>query len=125
MAKCPIEKSAQRFGYRVGEIGESKASQVIDFEVEELGNDHILTDAAKVLNSKPAKSAVLEVIDSCFGKDAQAVWLTKTKKRAEEMYGPGEANKITIPEGAVILSNLGDDGQLWVYKKQELCWCSS
>lgn len=122
MPKCPIKKSTQRFGYRVGEIGESKAFQVIDFEVKELGNEHILTDAAKVLKSKPTKSAVLEVIKSCFGKDAQAVWLTKTKKRAEEMYGPGEADKIAIPKGAVILSDLGNDGQLWVYKKQELRW---
>lgn len=120
MPQCPIEKKTQRFGYRVGEIGESSASHVIDFEVKELGNDHILTDAAKVLKTKSSNSAVQKAINLCFGNDAQAVWLTKKKKRAEEMYGPGEVDKIIIPKGAVILSDLGDDGQLWVYKKQKL-----
>ena len=110
---------AQRFGYRVGEVAADKAAAVITFEIEELDNTHILREAAKQLNCQPTLPAVLKAVETRWGPKAKAIWLGDNKKWIEERYGPGRANKVLLPENAVILSNLGDDGKLYVYSGEE------
>lgn len=114
----------RRHGYRVGEVAEANAINVLDFEIDELGNEHIITEAAKALHVEPTKEDVQQAIKERFGPDAQAIWLCSTRKRAEHMYGPGVADKIRIPRGAVVISDLGADGRLYVYRNQRLKWWS-
>lgn len=115
-------KKLDRSGFRVGEIGESNAERLIQFEVDELGNDHIIRDAANVLHTKATRRAVFSAIRGRFGKNAQAIWLCRDKSWCEQRYGyPGqEADQIKIPKGAIVISDLGSDGQLWLMKKQKV-----
>ena len=117
--KCP-RSTKQKYGYRVGDIAEFDAKKVLKFEVEEMGNVPMLDYIGKTFNTKASLKSIYKAIDKCFGKDAQAVWLTRKKNQAEEYYGPGEADKIKIPKGASEVLDLGPDGQLFIYKKQKL-----
>jgi hypothetical protein len=55
-------------GFRVGgEHGTFPATLVIPFEVEELGNNHILEEASKVLQCEPTLDAIKKaLINACF-----------------------------------------------------------
>lgn len=119
MIKCP-RPSKQKYGYRIGEVLESDAKAVIEYEVEEMGNVPMLDYIGKSFNTDPNLRAISKAIDKCFGNNAQAIWLTRTKRYAEEYYGPGEADKIKIPKDAAKVIDLGPDGQLFIYKKQRL-----
>lgn len=108
----------KRIGYRVGEPLETRAIDVIKFEVQELGNDHMITDVAKALKCAADLLSIEGELESRFGRDAIGMWLCENGEWAKKRYGPGDLFKIEIPMDAVIGSDLGEDGQFWIWKKQ-------
>ena len=57
------QKSMNPKGFRVGgEHGTFPATLVVPFEVEELGNEHILEEASKVLQCEPTLDAIKKAI---------------------------------------------------------------
>lgn len=54
---------------------------------------------------------------------AKAIWLCADKRVCKERYGEysetGHVDTITLPSNAVLLSDLQEDGQLWVYSGEE------
>lgn len=113
--------SKDAVGYRVGTPEITKAADVIDFEVKQLGNTHIVEDAARALGTIPVvdatEEAVIAEVEKRFGPDAVALWLVRDPEYANERYGPGVVLKVTVPSDALVLSDLGEDGQLWVWPK--------
>jgi hypothetical protein len=105
-------------GYRVGEPQFTNASKVIEFEVEEMGNAHLLDDVGKALNVEPTLDAINLAIRQRFGSDAVAMWLTDEPEVAEKLYGPGEAYEVTVPGDAILGSDLGRDGKLWIWARK-------
>lgn len=104
-------------GYRVGEPQEQNAIKVIRFEVNELGNTHLLTEISKKLHVEPYLDPITSAIEKRFGRDATAMWLCDTLEQAKDRYGKcGEPYGVVIPEDAIMVSNLGDDGKLWLWK---------
>jgi hypothetical protein len=110
-----LEEEPRRVGYRVGEPQEIDAKKVIEFEVLELGNEHLLTDLAKALSTEPKLPSINRAIDEQFGVDAEAMWLCDTPAQAQRRYGPGEAYEVEIPVDAIVGSDLGPDGKLWIW----------
>jgi hypothetical protein len=107
-------------GYRVGEPAETSASKVLEFEVEQLENEHILSEVSRTLNCQPSLDSIKKTVCDRFGPAAQAVWLCKNRSHAEKMYGPGNVYSVTLPSNAVKISDLGEDGQLWLYEPERL-----
>lgn len=110
------EEAHARVGYRVGEPEETNAKKVIEFEVVELGNEHILVDVGKALNVTPTLPVIKGAIDERFGPGAEAIWLCDTLEHAVKRYGPGEAYSVEIPPDAFVISDLGPDGKLWIWR---------
>ena len=109
-------------GYRVGLPDVTRAADVIHFEVTQLNNTHLLRDAAEEFEL-PApwdEQAVTAEVEKRFGPDAVAMWLTRDPDYARERYGPGVVYRVQIPVGAVVISDLGSDGQLWVWRKENV-----
>ena len=115
-------------GYRVGgEFGTYPATLVLPFEVEELGNTHILEEASKVLKCEPTLEAVKKAITDKWGENAKALWLCDNRADAREHYGrdletgkrTGVISKVTLPVNAKVISNLGADGKLYVFNGEE------
>jgi len=117
----PISKPKTKHGFRIGEVYETKATSVLSFEVNELGNTHLLEDAAAVLKCQPNLEDINREITKRWGANAKAVWLCDCKAWAEELYGSGEdkANKVLLPQNAMVLSDIGADGKLYVYQGSE------
>jgi len=113
----PGGSNPTRIGYRVGEPQETNAKKLIEFEVVELGNKHLLVDIGKALGAPPNLESVVKTIEDRFGKDAEAMWLCDTPEWAEKRYGPGEAYVTRIPEEAIVACDLGPDGKLWIWGK--------
>jgi hypothetical protein len=115
-------------GFRVGgEFGTYPATLVVPFEVEELGNTHILEEASKVLQCEPALEAVKKAITDKWGANAKALWLCDNRADAREHYGrdletgksTGVISKVTLPVNAEVISNLRSDGKLYVFNGEE------
>jgi len=106
------------FGFRVGEPEKTRAVDVIKFEVEELGNDHMITDVAAALGTARDLASLEAAIRQRFGEDATGMWLCMDPEWAKKRYGPGDLYKVMIPVDAIIGSDLGDDGQFWIWRKQ-------
>lgn len=105
-------------GYRVGEPQFTNAKKIIEFEVVDSGNEPMLDDLAAALHCEPTLQSINKALDAQFGSDAIAIWLTDTPNLAEKHYGPGEAYKVKIPPGAIVGVDLGEDGKLWIWRKQ-------
>ena len=116
----PLFEEPKNIGYRVHEPEETKAIDVIKFEVQELGNDHMLTDVAKALGTGPDLYFLENAISLKFGADAVGMWLCKDPKWAKKRYGPGDLYEVKIPSDALVGSDLGDDGQFWIWRKQPI-----
>ena len=100
---------------------ERRAAIIVRYEVEEMGNEHIIEDACKALGLDDCNlDNVLKAIEKEFGPDAMAIWLA-TKEYASKYYcGPGERpTAILIPKDAVIISDLKDEGALFAWKRTE------
>jgi len=126
----PENKMKRKGGWRVGDSEVTKADRVITFEMEELGNEHVVEEASRKLGTKPFLKDVLEAIEKRWGANAQAVWLCDKKSDAEHNYGyagrldetgrtkPDSAFKVTLPSNAEVLCDLQDEGKLYVYQKE-------
>lgn len=100
---------------------ERRAAVIVRYEVEEMGNEHVVDEACKALGLDDCNlDNVLKAIEKEFGPDAMAIWLA-TKEYASKYYcGPGERpTAILIPEDAVIISDLKDEGALFTWKRTE------
>lgn len=106
-------------GYRVGEPQETNAKKLIEFEVVESGNVPMLDYLAAALNCEPTLESIKNAIDRQFGADAIGMWLCDSPEWAVERYGPGEAYSVDIPEDAIVGTDLGSDGKLWIWRKEE------
>jgi len=114
--KYHVGSNPTRIGYRVGEPQKTDAKKLIEFEVVELGNKHLLVDIGKALGVAPNLESIVKAINDRFG-EAEAMWLCDTPEWAEKRYGPGEAYVVQISEEAIIGSDLGPDGKLWIWRK--------
>lgn len=116
------DTGADPFGYRVGEPQKTRAVDVLRFEVEDSGNAHMVTDAARALKldfTTATLDTVLAEIEKRFGPDAVAIWTTQDPEWASKQYGPGTVFRVEIPSDALVLSDLGSDGQLWLWRNDE------
>ena len=103
-------------GYRVesGNMGipsNATAKNIIDFEADELGNEHVRENAEIV-----AKKLGIDLSEV---SSEDIVWITRAKETAKELYGYGkdEPTEVDIPKGSVVLTDLGGDGVLVLTKK--------
>jgi hypothetical protein len=119
-----VYSASDPVGYRVGEPLETNALKVLNFEIIEMGNTHLIADVAKALNVQPSWDAIRKALIDRFGEDAKAIWLVDTAEQAERRYGPqgafpieGEVYPVNIPSDAIIGSDLGEDGKLWIWSK--------
>ena len=114
-------------GFRVGGQGTYPATLVVPFEVEELGNTHILEEASKVLKCGATLEAVKKAITDKWGSHAKAIWLCDSRTDAREHYGrdletgkrTGAINTVTLPINAEVISDLGTDGKLYIFNGEE------
>ena len=103
-------------GWRVGEPSETNAKRIIEFEVTDSGNEHLLVDLAKAFSCEATLASVLGAVDSKFGPNATALWLCDSPEWAVYRYGPGEAYSVEVPADAVLGCDLGPDGKLWIWR---------
>ena len=115
-----------RIGFRTetayGE-GYRDAKSVIQHEIEELGNLGEQSEIAQRLGlSKNATLAEIgSEIDKRFGSDAKVLWLA-TKEGVKYYLDNGrieDVDKYKIPENALLIIDLGYDGQLFVMNKAD------
>jgi hypothetical protein len=106
-----------QIGYRVGEIAQHSAFKVLQFEVYQNGNRHVLHDAARTLSCRCIWCDVLKTLFQRFGPQAKAVWLCQRRFVAKHRYGgpDSQVDKIRLPDNASLTCDLGQDGQLYVY----------
>lgn len=104
-------------GFRVGDLDVTLAAKVIDFEIKELGNVHLQKEAKRFfgLRTIPTRTQIRALLRQRYGKKGRAIWLTRTRRQAETRYGPGKADRYVLPTGARIFSDLGEEGQLWIF----------
>jgi hypothetical protein len=116
-----------RKGYRCESYsgsGVRDARAVLEQEVLEQGNEDMIQEAESALNvpvekeiKDPAISLkkVLYEIDNRFGPDPVAIWLGCRSCVIENYCEPGEEpDEYTIPDSAIVISDLGDEGQLFL-----------
>lgn len=99
-------------GFRAGLPQETDAIRVIQFEVEELSNMHLLDDLARAFNCAPTLNAIKKAVERKFGAKAKAIWLCDTPANAQT-YG-SDPYPVQIPRDAILASDLGSDGKLWI-----------
>ena len=128
-------------GYRTeGAYGEGyrDAKAVIEHETKELGNSAERPEAAKRLGLQGTASfkQIGEEIDRRFGPDAKVLWLATREgvkyylDSSMEGYPEDEEHKqpkledetvdrYNIPRGAILLTDLGYDGQLFLMSNKD------
>jgi hypothetical protein len=130
--KLPLSPYARELlqtkkGYRCESYsgsGVRDARSVMEQEVLEQGNEDMIEEAESALNlpvekeiKDPAVSLknVLNEIDNRFGPNAIAIWLGCRSCVIENYCEPGEEpDEYTIPDSAIVISDLGDEGQLFL-----------
>jgi hypothetical protein len=108
-------------GYRVGYPEKTTAWQVLNFEYEELENDHLLDDVARFLGMPKSGHynwpSVLEAFRSKYG-DAPGEWVCPTLRDAityyGDYYGPGTEILQVSYDPKNVVSDLGADGRFVV-----------
>ena len=127
-----------RTGYRTesayGE-GYRNAKEVIKHEIEELGNTGERREIAERMGLPPSAGLeqILKEIDQRFGEDAKVIWLA-TKNSVKDYYLDNEMDdnasmseeekeaaidKYAIPNKALLIVDLGYDGQLFLMENQD------
>lgn len=116
-------------GYRTDaqSIHESyTGSEIIDYEINELGNLDILDTMNELysLNLKTSTDAINK-LDTILGSDFQCLWLANNMLDVIEFYTDGHKrpksiqninssiDKYYIPNTAILISDIGSDGQLF------------
>ena len=111
-------------------------SEIIDYEINELGNLDIL-DTMNELYSLDLKTStdVINKLDPILGSDFQCLWLATNVLDVAEFYTDGHKrpksiqdvdvpiDKYYIPSTAILISDIGSDGQLFAVSK-EYTWNS-
>ena len=111
-----------RIGYRsevaYGE-GYRDAREVIRHEVQELGNEDVLTELRRHLNlsSKASLSQVVDEVNRRFGVDAVALWLADRQTVIEYYEGREGLDRYVIPPDALLAVDIGYDGQMFLMPK--------
>jgi hypothetical protein len=116
-----------RKGYRCESYsgsGVRDAESVLEQEVLEQGNEDMIQEVQSAFNlpveneiKDPAVSLkkILYEIDNRFGPNAIAIWLGCRSCVIENYCEPGEEpDEYEIPDSAVVISDLGDEGQLFL-----------
>ena len=127
-----------RTGYRTesayGE-GYRNAKEVIKHEIEDLRNMGERREIAERMGLPPSAGLeqISKEIDRRFGKDSKVIWLA-TKNSVKEYYLDNEMDdnasmseeekedaidKYTIPDKALLIIDLGYDGQLFLMTSQD------
>lgn len=98
-------------GYRVGwGEGSTVAWKVLNFEYEDLGNEHILDDVSKFISVKGNWPTVLDAFKRQYG-DAMGIWLTREKDDAVEYYGEHGGDLLECDfDPRQVISDIGPDG---------------
>ena len=105
-------------------------SEIIDYEINELGNLDIL-DTMNELYSLDLKTStdVVNELDSILGSDFQCLWLANNMLDVVEFYTDEHKrpkliqninvsiDKYYIPSTAILISDVGSDGQLFAVPK--------
>lgn len=105
-----------QIGYRNDGLSEGifTISEIIEYETEELGNEDIYDTCEELYNTRNP----LEVIENTFGKEVvYGMWFAR-KEDILEYYaedGETEINSYNIPNNAVVISDLGEDGVLFAF----------
>lgn len=111
-------------------------SEIIDYEINNLGNLDIL-DTMNELYSLNLKTStdVINELDAILGSDFQCLWLANNLLDVIEFYTDGHQRPTTIqninvpidkyyiPSTAILISDVGSDGQLFAVSK-EYTWNS-
>lgn len=106
-------------------------SEIIDYEINELGNLDIL-DTMNELYSLNLKTStdVANELDSILGSNFQCLWLANNMLDVAEFYTDGHERPTTIqninvpidkyyiPSTAILISDVGSDGQLFAISKE-------
>lgn len=117
-------------------------SEIIDYEINELGNLDIL-DTMNALYSLNLKTStdVINELNVVLGFDFQCLWLTNNMLDVVELYTDGHKRPTTIkninvpidkyyiPNTAILISDVGSDGQLFAVSKEyewyvDTIWCN-
>ena len=110
--------------------------EIIDYEINELGNLDIL-DTMNELYSLDLKTStdVIDKLDPILGSHFQCLWLANNVLDVAEFYTDGHhrpttirninvpIDKYYIPSTAILISDVGSDGQLFAVPK-EYTWNS-
>lgn len=97
-------------GYRVNWPEENIAWKALNFEYEELHNEHILDDLSDFLGVKGTWSTVLSAFRERYG-NAKGIWLTHSRQAAIKYYGDYGGDILVYEYNPKsIISDLGDDG---------------
>lgn len=101
-------------------------SEIIDYEINELGNLDILDTMNELylLNLKTSTD-VINKLNAILGSDFQCLWLANNMLDVIEFYTDGHKrpksiqnintpiDKYYIPNTAILISDIGSDGQLF------------
>jgi hypothetical protein len=119
-----------RKGYRCESYGGSgvrDAKSVLEQEVLERGNEDMIQEVQTALDLPPREKdpasslkRIFQEIDYRFGPDAVAIWLG-CRSCVIENYceREEEPDEYRIPDSAVVISDLGDQGQLFLMPKKD------
>jgi hypothetical protein len=119
-------------GYRCESYGGSgvrDARSVLKQEVLEQGNEDMIQEAQSALNL-PVEKEILDTakslklliyeIENRFGPDAVAIWLGCRSCVIQNYCEPGEEpDEYKIPDSAIVISDLGDEGQLFLMPRKD------
>jgi len=113
-------------GYRCESFrgaGVRKARDVLRYEIYVLGNEDVLWEACSALGI-PRRDCdfdrMVAEIEGRFGEGAEALWLATERDARENYCEPGEEpDEYEIPEGALPIWDLGDEGALFAWRKWE------
>lgn len=106
-------------------------SEIIDYEINNLGNLDIL-DTMNELYSLDLKTStdVINELNVVLGFDFQCLWLANNMLDVVELYTDGHKrpksihdidvpiDKYNIPSTAILISDVGSDGQLFAVPKK-------
>ena len=134
---------ATHMGYRTenqSDHEEHIGAEVIKFEINELGNQDII-DTCNLLYNLHVKTAqdLIQVLNNKLGKDFNILWLASDPFDCLEFYSDnhkhyhnladakdedGQAidlTEYTVPDNAILISDIGPDGQLFAVPK-DFAW---
>lgn len=111
-------------------------SEIINYEINELGNLDILDTMNELyLSNSKTSTDVINELDSILGSNFQCLWLANNVLDVVEFYTDGHQrptsirninvpiDKYYIPSTAILISDVGSDGQLFAVPK-EYTWNS-